>query len=455
MKSRLNLILAAVVVALAAYTFLFEVKKPEQEKQKKEKDSQILTLLPDQIQTVILDRKIDVIELQRDETGWSFVRPFIDRADNISVEDFIQSLHREKYFDVVEAPAGGSLDMKTFGFDAPMAKLEFVDNQKEKNIFIISDKKNFEGNSFLRKEGDPRIFIVNTLWQSTSLRDMNDFRDRRLFQGAISSIDEISMKNKSGSFQLKMTDGHWKLIDEPDVIVDQNQVRTFLSSLSDSKYHQWLGSTKGSLADMKNRGFDRPLAELSLKTPDKMYQIVFGQDSQKVFFVFMNEPSTVASLLQFVVDKFTNSTRTDFRDKTNAFSFESQSVRRIKYQGKLKAFDFDFASAPEEFSSFLKIFKESRVSIFEPKLKVGKVQHQFSFLNEAGVVIFHVDIGDHAVRDGKKYFVVQTPLEKSPFLLSELVFNSIKGHSFFKQDQTQQNSTEQKVEDKHPEGQGL
>lgn len=262
MKNKTNSILGAIVVLLLLYTFFYEVKKPQVEKQKQEKESQLVSLLPEQIERVTLDRKKEKIVLVRKETGWFFLEPFEDEADSNVVDDYIQSLHRERFFEKVEAPEETTLDPKTFGFDEPLAQIEFEDSSKSKNLFVISSKKNFEGNAFLKIGDDPRVYVVNTLWQSLALRETNDFRDRRLLRSSMSSIDRVRFKNKKGYFELTKNENNWILVSDPDAKLNQNKVREFLTSLNDSKYSRWLLKNELSASNLKTYGLNQPEIEL-------------------------------------------------------------------------------------------------------------------------------------------------------------------------------------------------
>lgn len=429
MKSKLNFILAGLVALAAGYTFIFEYKKPQQEKVKKEQDSRLLNLKADQINQVEFDRSGKKTRLEKKETGWYLADPYQDEADNSLVQDLVDSLGREVYFDYVKDSPDAPLDPKTFGFDSPLATATFTDNTGQKNTFVLSGKKNFEGHSFLKREGDPRVFIVNTVWQSLLMRDDQDLRNRQLFRGKIAAIDEFEIKNKSGLLHLKLNDGVWSTETPKRFRVDQNKVREILSALSEGKYSRWIKAGERNSPGLEEYGLHRPGLEMKLKTPEAEWTVIFGQTKEKKTYAHLSETQAFVEIPLHVFEKFDGYNVDFVRDRKRAFDFDTTQVAKIVYSGELKKFEKIKSDA--EFSSFLKIFKDYQALRFESKCKLRKKAHTFDFENESGSSWFKLELGETLGDGEQKVICAKSSMEEDLFVVAESFLKSLQEHSYF------------------------
>lgn len=150
---------------------------------------------------------------------------------------------------------------------------------------------------------------------------------------------------------------------------------------------------------------------------------------EKKFYVFLSDLQTLAEVPQYVVEKFSNLSSSDMRDKKLAFDFDSTQVHRFKYTGSLKMLEKERSNP--EFSSFLKLIKESEVAEFGNKIKLGSVKHNFSFLSETNTEVYKLEIGELVKKGSTSFYAARSTLEKETFLLSEAFLTALQNHSFF------------------------
>ncbi|UOF02813.1 DUF4340 domain-containing protein [Bdellovibrio reynosensis] len=213
----------------AYWDFLRDEKKAE----KTQQANRLMTVDFQQVDSVQLKKDDQEVSLKRTVDGWEIVSPIKDLADNTVVDDFVKNIFPESVIEV--AKEGDGIDWAVYGLDKPLGTITLTTSAGAKNTFEISEKRNFEENAFLRKDGENRVLVVNSVWQSRIQKSVLDFRDRRLLRKKIASIDEVRIENAKGALEIKRVDGKWISPVKKDLALDQNKVRALLTSIADAK----------------------------------------------------------------------------------------------------------------------------------------------------------------------------------------------------------------------------
>lgn len=279
------------------------------EKSKEESDMQASRLMLvnfDQVDEVRLQRGEQRVLLKRTIDGWLMEAPVKDNADSSAVEDLIKSSFTEKIIEV--AKEGADIDWKMYGLDSPLGSVTFITTEGRKNVFEISGKLNFEDNVFARRDGEDRVLVLNSVWQQRLLKPGETFRDRRFFRHKMAAVDELQLKNKRGLVHLRRQEGRWFLVNRPEIKVDQNGVRSLLSSLAEAQASEILaGARKGPVL--------KSLFTLDLLLDQKKWNAQVGQASDLGIFATVSEPSQVMKLEPGALDHLLTMTPEDLREK--------------------------------------------------------------------------------------------------------------------------------------------
>jgi hypothetical protein len=315
---------AVVVAILVAATYYFEFYKSTRDEQKNAEESKVVSFPADQIHGLEVENSHGKVVLVRDTDGWTVVEPLKDWADNQFVEDVINGLTTEVSKET--AAEGNVVQWTNFGLDKDFGKITFTNQQNRSMVIEVSQKKNFEGNSFLRRDGENRVLVSSSQWMMRAQATVMDFRDKRLFRGKIGSVEEISLKNIKDDFKVQLKEGHWQNPRDPAVKLDQNKIREILTSLNEIQAVDFLTSLPP--AEQK--------ANLTLKLKDKTWSGNLKQAADKMIYAQVTDPKFFLKMKPGQAEKFFDMTLASLRDRKEAFDFENLLVQKIEIETPVK-----------------------------------------------------------------------------------------------------------------------
>lgn len=305
MKLKGRGILVACLLVFGGFA-VYDYYREKSQENKTMEASRLMMVNFDQVEEVRLQRGTQQILLKRTVDGWQMEEPLRDQADNAAVEDLIKSSFTERIIDV--AAEGPDVDWKMYGLDAPLGTVTFKASDGKQNVFEISSKLNFEDNVFARRDGENRVLVLNSVWQQRLLKPGVNFRDRRFFRHKIASVDDLQLKNKRGLVHLQRQEGQWLLLNRKDIKVDQNSVRSLLSSLAEAQAAEILEGPQ-------KRPALKSLFTLDLRMDQKKWSAQVGQAADLGIFATVSEPAQVMKLEPGALDHLLTMTPEDLREK--------------------------------------------------------------------------------------------------------------------------------------------
>ncbi len=290
LKGRSLLVLALLLFGGFAIFEYFQEKKTAKEVLEQ---ARLVMVDYDQVESIILEKSLKKINLKRSIDGWSLLEPLNDFADNAAVEDFLKGVATERIIEV--AKEGANIDWSLFGLDHPEGKITFLTSGGQKQSFQISNRKNFEQNTFVRRDSENRVLVVSSNWQQRLEKIPLEFRDRRFLRHRIATIDTFKLKNSTGILELKMKEGQWQDASNLGVMLDQNKVREMLQSISDAKAEDFVEGAKPRL---------KALFSLELNLGGKLWKADIGQAQDLKIYAEVSEPIYLLKMEPGALDKF-------------------------------------------------------------------------------------------------------------------------------------------------------
>jgi hypothetical protein len=316
---------AIAVAVLLAATYYFEFYRVSVEEKQKEVEYKLVPFAADQIHQITVENESGQVLLKRDADGWRLEEPVKDWADNSFADDFIEGLANEKALEV--AATGDSIEWSVFGLDKNAATVTFTNQKGEPVSLKVSDKKNFEGNSFLRRNQENKVFIASSQWAARAKGKAIDFRDKRLFRGKISAVDEISIHSQKDAFKLLRKEAGWSAEKDPALSLDQNRVREILTSLNETRAAEYIDTIPAKAAFR---------AQISLKMGDKHWSAELRQTDDKTIYATTAEPAFLMKMVPGQSDKLFEMTLLSLRNRKEPFDFKNLAVQKIEIQSALK-----------------------------------------------------------------------------------------------------------------------
>lgn len=280
-------IFAGLVVALGLYAYVFDYQKAQRESDTKFNQSKLIRSNPDQINEYVLEKPDQRVHLKRDTDGWHLTEPYADLADEEAAELFVSTATSENYIDV--AAEGKDVDWALYGLDKPKATITFFSTAGEKNVFEVSEKKNFEESSYVRRNHEDRVLVVTGTWYSRASKTAFDFRDKRMFRFQIAKVEGVNLISEKTKLELVSKDGIWKNPKDPRKL-DQNKVREILQAISEVQAQNYTLEKAPTPAQQKELGLDKPMATLQLKMADKNWSAKISKARDGFFYAWTSEP---------------------------------------------------------------------------------------------------------------------------------------------------------------------
>lgn len=305
MKLKGRTILGLCLLVFGGYA-VFDHFQGKSQEDKKMQDSRLMTVDFEQVNEVLIEKGDQKTELKRDVDGWLMVVPLKDSADSEAVDDLVKQAYTETIIDVVKE--GEGIDWKLYGLDAPLGTITFKTTDGKQNRYEVSSVTNFEDNAFVRRDGENRVLLVNSIWQARTGKASMEFRDRRLLRHKIASVDEIKLQNPKGLMHLKRQDGVWIVPGRPDFKVDQNQVRSALTAIADAKAAE-------ILPDPKKSPSLKDLFTLNLVLNTKPWAAKVGQAADKKIYAKVTEPDFLMKMEPGALDNLIEMTTEQFKEK--------------------------------------------------------------------------------------------------------------------------------------------
>ncbi len=306
MKSKGFVALIASILLLGGYAIYdYQIEKSEQNK--KTEAAKLMTFNKDQINEIVITKEGSRVHLKKDVDGWMLLEPVQDLADNEGVDIFISTATSENSIDVVKE--GADVDWALYGLDKPMGTVEFKVNSGESQKFEVSSKKNFEQNTFIRKNSESKVVVASGTWQARLNKGPIEFRDRRFLRHRIASVDQVKIETADKTLELKNVDNKWQIPGDKKVL-DQNKVREILQKISDAKVADFLVAGELTEASRKKYLLAKPASKLTLIMADKKWEAGLWKVGPELF-AYIQNPPFLYRLETGVIEKILETKKTD------------------------------------------------------------------------------------------------------------------------------------------------
>lgn len=387
---------ALLAVGFAVYDFQSEKR---QESQKAER-SKLVPFNTDQINQIEIlssdvattEKKGDPllfnkIRLNRTVDGWKLEEPIQELADANAAGDFVEGIATETASDVLME--NEDIDWKVFGLDEPRGQVTVQNNLGEKIVLSISSKKNYQGEAFIRRDQEKKVFLASSNWFSRLDKKFFDFRDKRLLRRSMSGIQSLSFSKDGQTLQLNYKDSKWSAAGHEDWPLDQNKVRDVLGLFNNAIVTEFVKESAPNAEDLKKWGLAKPLAIYTLKFKEAAdFTAAVGVDKDKYYYVSTNEPAHVVKVATADSSRFLNVKLDILRDRSQPFTFVKADVKKVEVQGaegttKLE-FDGKVWTASEKAYPELNVSTELAATLIDrvAELKVAEFKDQVKDIAE-------------------------------------------------------------------------
>jgi hypothetical protein len=248
-----TLILLVVAVALGAYLYFVDAKKPIADPNVKQKVFTIDASKIDQLQ--IKSASGELTALKKGPNGWAIVKPVDARADQSNASDIAASLANLEQDRVVDENA---TDLKTYGLADPRIDVTFnVEGEKESRRLQIGDKSPTNVGLYAKLPNSNRVFLVANALDTSLNRSTFDLRDKTALKFEQDKVDSIELTSKNQTIRLVKSGNEWKMVKPVEAPADLTGVEGLIGQIHSGQMMA-LKESPEDLKDLKKFGLDKP-----------------------------------------------------------------------------------------------------------------------------------------------------------------------------------------------------
>lgn len=336
MKNKGTWILLGVVVLLSLYTYFGEYQGKEKEKTKEEQQSVILKgINADQINFVEINNLEQKVIISRSNSGWQVTSPITDAADNSDMESWLKQLTEEKTISV--AVEGSDIKWEYFGFNVPVKTVTIKTTSNQQMTIEVSEKKNFEGNSFLRLPGENKVMVGSSSWLSHAGKKLFDFRSKHVFRHQLSNVQTFQVKNKKNVVEIINKDARWITPKQPELALDQNVIRENIIKINELKAIEFVAENDEIVGAKKKLGLGASIVTIDIKLSEGSWTGNFFEAKDKGAYVEVAGTRQLVKVNNEIMDRLTQLSLVELRDYKLPFaSFDKAKVNGLSYTTTLK-----------------------------------------------------------------------------------------------------------------------
>jgi hypothetical protein len=258
MSPRNTLILAAIVAALGAFLYFYEIRGGEERAEAEEEAKRLFHgVSAEQIASIeLLAAGGERVRLERSDQGWRITEPVRFPADRIRADSLASSLAGLSSEAVFAEPE----PLAEYGIGADPT-LRFRVGEVEHQLFI-GDKTPVGGNTYVKTGEGSQVYAVKSYHASALGKKLDELRESKILDFDRQAVARIEAKWPGGRVLLEKGEKGWKLLEPLEAPADADAVEDLLSDL---QFLRADGFIDGVPSDAEV-GLDAPAFEVELST---------------------------------------------------------------------------------------------------------------------------------------------------------------------------------------------
>ncbi len=332
---RSTVALAVVFVALFAYVYFVESRRPAEGLEPAK--PKVFVIEADTIQAlhVINDRR-EQTTLEKRDGAWHVIEPIQDRADEAGASGIATGLENLEVQRVVEDVPS---DFARYGLAEPRIELGFkVEAETDFHRLLIGDKTATGSDIYAKRSDEERVFLIAGYLDSTFNHSTFDLRDKSILKFDRATVDQIEIKMGAQVVALTRSTGtEWSMTVPWPVRADYGSVESLIGQLSTSQMQEIVAQ---EVDDPATYGLDQPRATVMVGSGSSRATLLIGRSSDDAN-VYARDVSrqTVFTVESSILDEI-QKPAVDYRSK-DLFAFRLYNAARfeITRSGETLAFE--------------------------------------------------------------------------------------------------------------------
>jgi Domain of unknown function (DUF4340) len=253
MRWQTTAVLAAILIALGAFYYVYEVRMgPEREKTEGRK-GRVFAVEPADVTELEIKRTDSTVKLKREGDGWQILAPVNARGDRGPIDETVTSIVTARMDREIEADPKSLGD---FGLDRPAAEITLRLKDGKQAGLVLGAKSPTGVWVYAREAGKPAVFVVGDSVLRDTTRPIAEFRDKTVLAFNQPDVTGLEIDLRDDKIALEQADGRWKLVRPRALPADSDTARDFLEKLRAARVKEFAADSPRSLEPF---GLDKPV----------------------------------------------------------------------------------------------------------------------------------------------------------------------------------------------------
>lgn len=329
MSGKKTLIWAVVLVALAAFYYLYEIRGGQQRQEAATKRERLFQFAANDVTGLTIKREQEPVRAEKRDGHWYLTEPLAVRGDDQKYRELTRHLAELRHTRVVEEhPA----TLEPFGLTAPRLEVEVTLKDQPTPVSLRLGSANPTGGSYYAQvAGRAEVYLVSSMSKDVLDASLHALRDKTVLAFTPAEVQEVHLaRGTEAPVVLQRQEGDtWRLTAPVHARADDQQVRALLQRLRDAKVQAFIAEDATELASY---GLQTPALHISLGVGQghaPLTLMLGNVDTEhKGVYARRGEETRVLLLPQDLWDKLPK-TATALRDKT-LLQFEREHITRLE-----------------------------------------------------------------------------------------------------------------------------
>ena len=331
MSGKKTLVWAVVLLALAAFYYLYEMRGGQKRQEAASKRTLLFQFAADDVTSFTVKREQDTVHAEKRDGHWYLTQPLAARGDDQKYGELIRyvaDLHQTRVVD--EQPQ----TLEPYGLTAPRLEIQLTLKDQLKPLILRLGATNPTGGSYYTQvEGRPQVYLVSGVAKDVLDASLHALRDKTVLAFTPAEVQEIQLARGTDAPAVvqRQAEDTWRLTAPVMAKADAQQVRALLQRLHDVKVQAFIAEDSAELASY---GLQPPVWQVSLHVGQEHAPLRLSlgtvDSERKGVYARLGDATRVLLLPQELWENLPK-TATALRDKT-LIKFERENIARLEIQ---------------------------------------------------------------------------------------------------------------------------
>ncbi len=337
-RERSFLILLVIGVALGAYIYFVERKRPSGEEPEK-KPKVFDNVKESDIEEMLVSSGGAATRLKKIGDKWQIVEPISADADMEQVNNLLGNFATLERDDIVDEQPG---DVKRFGLAPARSDVAFrTKGSRDMRHLLVGNKAPTGGELYAQVQGEKRVILISGFMESVFVRSTFDLRDKAVLKFDREKVEALELKPSAGTaVRLSRTTSEWRLEQPMQVRADFGTAEAVVGHLDTAQMRSLVSSETPGAGALKQYGLDAPAVTATVVSGSARASLEIGSATKDgTFYARDTSRPLIFTVDSTLVDDLKKGAA-DFRRK-DIFDFRPFNATHIEITQGGKTFVFD------------------------------------------------------------------------------------------------------------------